>query len=60
MLLMSIDRREFIQDACGIGAGIAALRWRRPLHAAPASDKINLAVLSGRGLTPVAAWVFVS
>ena len=47
---MSIDRREFIHEACGIGAGVAAMASASAVvHAAPASDKIILALVGARG-----------
>src|SRR5688500_3276003 len=47
---MTINRREFIHGACGIGAGVVAMATASPAaRAAPASDRINLAVLGGRG-----------
>lgn len=47
---MSIDRREFIHEACGIGAGVATLASVSKIaHAAPPSERVNLAVVAGRG-----------
>jgi predicted dehydrogenase len=45
-----MDRRKFLHGACGIGAGIATMAGTSAFSGTvPANDKINLAVLSGRG-----------